>query len=72
MNKITKIEKGTRENITLYAKFVKELELTVPDKTTYVIGEKMDLSGGHIVHNESGNSAAISSSMISGFDSTKE
>jgi len=72
VNRVTKIEKGTRKDITLYAKFVKELELTIPEKTTYVVGEKIDLAGGSVVHNASGKSANISSSMISGFDTANE
>lgn len=72
VNKVTKIAKGTRKNITLYAKFVKELELTIPEKTTYTVGEKFAPAGGRVIHNASGKSADISSSMISGFSTENE
>ena len=72
VTKVTNIPKGTKKDITLYAKFVKELELTIPAKTTYIVGEKIDLTGGKVTHSKSGKSAELSSSMISNFDNTKE
>ncbi len=69
---VKQIEKGTRENITLYAKFVKELELTVPSKTTYVVGESIDLTGGSVTHNASGMTTALTKNMISGFSTEEE
>ncbi len=66
---VTQIVKGTKENLVLYAKFVKELELVVPAKTTYVVGEKIDLTGGSVTHGQSGETATITNAMISGFSS---
>lgn len=66
---VTEIAKGTKENIVLYAKFVKELEVTVPTKTTYVVGEVIDLTGGSVTHTESNATALLTNKMISGFSS---
>lgn len=70
--KVTQINPSDKKDIVLYAKFVKELELTKPAKTTYVVGEKIDLTGGTITHNASNSTSDLKSTMISGFDSTKE
>jgi len=70
--KVTQIPKGTRKNVTLYAKFVKELELTLPSKTIYAVGEKIDLTGGSITHNASNKTSALTNKLISGFSSKEE
>ena len=49
----------------------KELELQLPCKTTYLIGEKIDLTGAVVTHVESGQWAELTASMVEGF-STEE
>lgn len=61
----------TEESLVLYPKFIKELEITLPDKTTYFVGEKVDLTGAVVTHGASGQFAKLTTSMVKGFDSTK-
>ena len=47
------------------------LEITLPNKTTYKVGDKIVLTGGKVKNLLTGSSAGLSASNTSGFDSSR-
>lgn len=45
------------------------ISLTLPNKTTYVVGESISYTGGSVYNEATGKSVALSSSNVNGFDS---
>lgn len=58
--------------ITVYEKGGNPFELKLPDKTTYVAGEKLDLRGAQIIDRATGEKTGVTQNMTGGFDSRKE
>lgn len=60
--------------VSVVAKSVSGIEVKAPAKTTYTVGDKLDLTGGVITvkyNNDTSEAVDITSDMVSGFDSTK-
>ncbi len=57
--------------ITVYGANESPIQIKAPAKTTYQVGEKLDITGGQITYLSSGGSVTkdITQNMVSGFDS---
>lgn len=74
--KVSFIMKGSTGDITLYAKWtpmVSDITIERPARTTYKVGEKIDVTGGKVIYPKNGTAAeaAMTPQMLSGFDSSK-
>lgn len=72
--RVTRIEKGSTGNITLYAKWKEILfQITRPNITTYKVGQQIDVTGGKITYQADGKPKTknMTVEMLDGFDSTK-
>ena len=77
-SKLTEIVKGSKGDIALYAKWKKaEMNVSIqkPDKTTYKIGQTLDVTGGKVILTGKSDESVkiekdITLAMISGFDSS--
>ncbi|MCD8039376.1 MAG: InlB B-repeat-containing protein [Lachnospiraceae bacterium] len=67
---VTALANGHTDSVTINVveKGSSGLTVTLPDRTTYKVGESIDLTGGKVSLN-SGSSVSMTSSMISGFSS---
>lgn len=74
--KVSFVMKGSTGDITIYAKWTPEVsDITIerPARTTYKVGEKIDVTGGKVIYPKNGTAAEIdmTTQMLSGFDSSK-
>ena len=62
------------DGVSVVAKSVAGIEVKAPAKTTYTVGDTLDLTGGVITvkyNNDTSEAVDITSDMVSGFDNTK-
>lgn len=75
--RVTRILKGSTGDITLYAKWKEAsaaVTVTPPARTTYKVGEELDITGGKVTVKPTAGTAQTSSltvDMLDGFDSSR-
>ncbi len=70
------VEAGTKSatiDITVYGRDESPILIQNPAKTTYTVGQKLDLTGGKVTYSVNGTTETkdMTSGMLSGFDSSK-